>query len=193
MLLDNFPFNAYSVACFAFTLAVRHKSTSFLLSSILSLPLRRHRTARWRSLVGTEQSPLCRREAQCCWRAASGSRWGITSEKWSNEREEMLNELWTAWLGVFQWDVLICWWRPFPRPGQLPYLRHRIFQQLFPARRIWFFHFEACISGVFISLFASQTPHGHINTWQPVCVDKAQQWIERKATALGKQAHAQCY
>ena len=103
---------------FAFTLAGRCKNAGFLLKKILSLPLHRHHTARWRSLVGTEQSPLCRHEAQCCWKAASGSRWGITSEKWSNEREEMFNEIWTGWRGVLQQDVLICWWHLFPQPKQ---------------------------------------------------------------------------
>lgn len=59
----------------------------------LSLPLHHHRTARWQPPAGTGRSPLCHHEAQCCWKAVSGSRWGTMSEKWSNGREELFNEL----------------------------------------------------------------------------------------------------
>lgn len=167
------PFNACSVTQLCFHTGSKKEEPRFLLRRILSLPLHRHRTTRWQSLVGTERSPLCHHEAQCCQRAASGSRWGITSEKWSNEREEMFNELWTGCLGVLQQDVLIWWWRSFLQPEQFLVWDTTFFSSYCQPEEYGSFTLKP-ISSFSISLLASQTPHKHINTQPPVRVDKAQ-------------------
>lgn len=145
------PLNAYSVTQLWFH-TVRCKSPGFLLR-ILSLPLHRHHTAQWRSLVGTERSPLCCHEARCCRKATSGSRWGIMSGKWSKGREEIFIELWTVWLGVLQEDVM-----SFPTTWTAPCPCH--FSAAAPSQKnttilpwgqyLQFLHFPVCLMGISI-------------------------------------------